>query len=219
MALQTTEKREARQNIVAAVEAASKKLGEQLSLKVINYASKGDAIVATMKIAHGSEHVYVNHVFATKDMSTTSAITASITEAFHRTPILAADDEEGDIMTAEEDDSDMSGMTDMTDASMSDSGDMQDAVDDLTDAVNDIQDDLEDIQEDNPNIQTENNIESHLIAECDACSGIFISAMIKSDQKVDSVKGVCPLCGKESTQHFKWFISKLEYSDGTAFNG
>ena len=49
---------------------------------------------------------------------------------------------------------------------------------------------------------TENNIFQHLIAECQNCHGIFISAMIASDQPVESINGVCPLCSKETEQFF-----------------
>ena len=63
-----------------------------------------------------------------------------------------------------------------------------------------------DIQEDDPEIDVDNNIEGHLIAECDNCKGIFISAMIASEQDVQSINGVCPLCNKDTTQTLKWII-------------
>lgn len=208
MALLQEAKREARQTIMSAIQTASSKLGKDLSLRVINYTQRGEDVVATMKIRSGEDSVDIDHVFANQQIPTSQAIEASITSAFSSVPVMAADGEEDDIIIP--DDAEVQpefvGQDDVTDA-----------VDELTDAVNDIQEDLEDIQEDAPAIQTENNIEGHMIAECDKCYGIFISAMIKSDQKVDSIKGVCPLCGKESTQKFNWFISKLEYDDSTPF--
>lgn len=60
----------------------------------------------------------------------------------------------------------------------------------------------EDGQQDGSTIDIDNNIFDHLIAECQNCHGIFISAMIASDQAVESVNGVCPLCSKETEQFF-----------------
>lgn len=65
-----------------------------------------------------------------------------------------------------------------------------------------------DIQEDDPEIDVDNNIVDHLIAECDNCKGIFISAMIASEQDVQSINGVCPLCNKDTTQTLKWIIKE-----------
>jgi len=81
-----------------------------------------------------------------------------------------------------------------------------DRLDDIQDSVEDMQDTVEDIQEDSPAIDVDNNITDHLIAECENCKGIFISAMIASDQEVTSISGVCPLCNKETEQTLKWII-------------
>lgn len=59
-------------------------------------------------------------------------------------------------------------------------------------------------------IETDNNISNHYIAECDACKGIFITAVISSDAKVDSITGICPLCEQESTQYLRWLITAVE---------
>lgn len=79
-------------------------------------------------------------------------------------------------------------------------------------AEEDILDDEEveeaDIQEDDPEIDVDNNIVDHLIAECDNCKGIFISAMIASEQDVQSINGICPLCNKDTTQTLKWIIKE-----------
>lgn len=60
----------------------------------------------------------------------------------------------------------------------------------------------EDGQQDGTTIEIENNIFNHLIAECLNCHEIFISAMIGSDQPVESINGVCPICNKETEQVF-----------------
>ena len=83
-------------------------------------------------------------------------------------------------------------------------------IDTLQDKVEDIQDTVDDVQEDDSNIEIDNNIANHYIAECDKCHGIFISAMIESDQDVDHISGKCPLCQKESDQLLKWVIHEAE---------
>ena len=64
------------------------------------------------------------------------------------------------------------------------------------------------IQEDDPDIDVDNNIQNHVIAECDNCKGIFISAMIASEQDIESINGICPLCNKDTTQTLKWIIKE-----------
>lgn len=89
---------------------------------------------------------------------------------------------------------------------MGDDDAIQDAVDDVSDAVEDIQDTVDEVEEDDITIDMNNNISDHYIAECDKCHGVFISAVIESDQKIDHVSGICPLCNKESDQYLKWII-------------
>lgn len=81
-----------------------------------------------------------------------------------------------------------------------------DALDDIQDQVEEVQDQVDDIDEDDVDIEMDNNIQDHYIAECDRCHGIFISAVVESDQDVESISGVCPLCQKESDQYLKWVI-------------
>ena len=88
---------------------------------------------------------------------------------------------------------------------------VEDAIDDLADNVEDLQDSVDEVVEDDVNILPENNIESHYIAECEKCHGIFISAVVESDQVVESISGVCPLCEKESEQYLKWVIHPVEF--------
>lgn len=64
----------------------------------------------------------------------------------------------------------------------------------------------EDGRQDSSTIEVDNNIVNHLIAECQNCHGIFISAMLASDQDIESINGVCPLCNKDTEQTLKWII-------------
>lgn len=66
----------------------------------------------------------------------------------------------------------------------------------------------EDGQQNGSTIEVDNNIVNHLIAECQNCHGIFISAMIASDQVVESINGVCPLCNKDTEQFLNWIIKE-----------
>lgn len=83
---------------------------------------------------------------------------------------------------------------------------IMDAIDDVADNLEDLQDTVDDIKEDDVEIAMNNNIADHFIAECDRCNGIFISAVVDSDQTIDHVTGICPLCGKETEQYLKWVI-------------
>jgi len=89
-------------------------------------------------------------------------------------------------------------------------GEVVDTLDNVSDKIDDLQDQVEEVDEDEVDIETDNNIAEHYIAECDVCHGIFISAMIQSDQEVDNISGVCPLCGKESEQFLKWVVKPIE---------
>ena len=91
-----------------------------------------------------------------------------------------------------------------------DADDFDDTLDDMADDIEDMQDTLDEVQEDDPNIDVDNNIEDHYIAECDRCHGIFISAMVESDQVVEKITGVCPLCDKETDQYLKWVVKAVE---------
>ena len=84
-----------------------------------------------------------------------------------------------------------------------------DSIDDLADNVEDMQDAVEDFTEDQPSIETDNNIENHYIAECESCQGIFISAVMQSDQQIDHISGICPLCQKDTDQYLKWVIKRV----------
>ena len=90
---------------------------------------------------------------------------------------------------------------------------IKDAVDDVADNVEDIKDAMDEVDKDEIDIATNNNISGHYIAECDRCHGIFISAVVESDQEIDHVSGICPLCQKESDQYLKWIIRDVESAD------
>ena len=99
------------------------------------------------------------------------------------------------------------------DAVYDDEGDddgLMDAIDDVADNVEDIQDSIDDMEEDEAEIEMNNNIADHFIAECDRCHGVFISAVVDSDQEIDHVTGTCPLCGRETDQYLKWVIKSVE---------
>lgn len=103
---------------------------------------------------------------------------------------------------------------------MNDPYDFSEAVDDLAENVEEVQDTIDDMDEDDPSIEVNNNIEDHLIAECERCHGIFISAILQSDMEIDHVTGTCPLCGRESNQYLKWVVKPagtegIEEDEGT----
>lgn len=85
----------------------------------------------------------------------------------------------------------------------------EDTLDDLADSVEEVQDQVDDIVEDDVTIDINNNIDGHYIAECETCNGIFISAVIESDQEIDHITGICPLCQKETNQYLKWVIKSV----------
>ena len=87
---------------------------------------------------------------------------------------------------------------------------IMDAIDSVADDVEDIQDSIDDMDEDDVEIAINNNIADHYIAECDKCGGVFISAVVESNQEIDFVSGICPLCNKETDQHLKWIIKAKE---------
>ena len=122
----------------------------------------------------------------------------------YSTSVYAADDD------SEDDTDDMDYNDDFID---NDDDGLYDAIDDVADAVEDIQDTVDEVDQDDVNIDMNNNISGHYIAECDSCHGVFISATIESDQKVEKVSGVCPLCEKETDQYLKWVIKSVNDSE------
>lgn len=119
----------------------------------------------------------------------------------HRKRIFAADDE--DFEFSDEG-------FDFEDPGDAEEGDIGDKLDSISDDIEDMQDDIDDVEEDEVSIETDNNISGHYIAECERCHGIFISAVIESDQSIESINGICPLCEKESEQVLKWVIHDVQ---------
>ena len=91
--------------------------------------------------------------------------------------------------------------------------DIADTIDDISDSVEDIQDTIDDVEEDDIDIELDNNIANHFIAECDSCHGVFISALVETDQEVEKITGICPLCDKETDQYLKWLIKSVKDDD------
>ena len=96
-----------------------------------------------------------------------------------------------------------------SDVPMTDSDNMADSIDEMSDTLDDLNDALKDFDEDDIDIETENNISDHYIAECEKCHGVFIAAVIESDQEIEKISGVCPLCDEECDQYLKWVIKEL----------
>lgn len=119
-------------------------------------------------------------------------------------PITAAEDDEADYDLPAEDD------VNLSDAQSDDA-----RVDiDVHDYVNDAESEepeVEELEEDlEGSIEVDNNINNHYIAECDRCHGVFISSVEVSDQDIESIEGICPLCNRDSTQQLKWKIEEVE---------
>ena len=84
-----------------------------------------------------------------------------------------------------------------------------DNVDKLSNQIDELQDSIDTIEPDSPNIEIDNNIANHYIAECDICHGVFISALVESDQEVEAISGICPICDEESEQYLKWIVRDI----------
>lgn len=91
---------------------------------------------------------------------------------------------------------------------MSGGGMIDDFQDDTEEVIDDSEDEEveDDVEQDDIDIEIENNIDNHYIAECDSCHGVFISALVETDQEVEMISGTCPLCGKDTDQYLKWII-------------
>ena len=86
---------------------------------------------------------------------------------------------------------------------------VEDNLDDMADTLDDLNDALQDFKEDDVDIETENNISNHYIAECEKCHQVFITAVEESDQTIEKISGVCPLCDEECDQYLKWVIKEI----------
>lgn len=122
--------------------------------------------------------------------------------------ITAADDFDSDDF---DDDFDEIPHEPVEDDTVADDDSITDTLNNMSEQLDDLQDDITDpSNEDDINIDINNNIDNHYIAECEKCHGIFISSLIASDQRIESIHGVCPLCDKESDQYLKWIVEAVE---------
>ena len=116
--------------------------------------------------------------------------------------ILAADDP---------DNLDMSGFVDEEiDEGYEDNDDLSQPGRVAQPAAEDIEYAEDDIQKDDVEIDIDNNIAGHYIAQCGNCKNVFISAVTLSDQVVESIHGVCPICNEESDQLLNWIIQDAQ---------
>lgn len=126
-----------------------------------------------------------------------------------RSSIFGADEESDEFEDIEFDDSDNV---------IIDDDSIADNIDNMADKLDDLQETIDDIQQDDPNIDMDNNIDNHYIAECERCHGIFISAVVESDQKIDKISGTCPLCEKETDQYLRWVVKSVHDSEDYGTN-
>lgn len=117
------------------------------------------------------------------------------------TAIMAADDDPFDDMGFDEPEGE--------DIPVDDADDISDSIDDMSDTLDDLSDALHQFEDDDVDIDTENNIENHLIAECEKCHGVFITAVLQSDQAIEKISGTCPLCDTDCDQYIYWVINKI----------
>lgn len=154
---------------------------------------------ATLRYGDKEDHFFIEYFIGDNDddvyVSTNVRDLAKLIESKMIGKVSAATDVDGDPVTAA---GDLTG------------DEFDDQLDDMAGSLEDMQDTLEEVTEDEPNIEVDNNISDHYIAECDRCHGVFISAMVESDQEVERITGVCPLCGKESDQYLKWIIRDVD---------
>ena len=118
------------------------------------------------------------------------------------------------ILGAEEDFDNDSEVDDDEEEFQEDDDSFKENLDEMSDQIEELQDSIDDIQEDDPIIDTDNNIDNHYIAECERCHGIFISAVTESDQHIEYISGMCPLCEHDTNQYLKWIIRSAN-SDNT----
>lgn len=185
----------------------AKQEGVTASLDEIKISTKGDAVTATCSFLVRDKEIIdasigyestSEGIFADSEINEVSAaILSAVAE-----PIMAAEDDPDDAFdfdAFDEEEIDMVGP---------DEGEVEEDSEELTETEDD---EFEEDPETEPNIETDNNIAGHYIVECDRCHGIFISALMESDQVVETITGICPLCEKESDQYVKWVVKPVEF--------
>ena len=93
---------------------------------------------------------------------------------------------------------------------LDDDSQFEESLNDIAENIEDMQDDIDDIQEDDVDIELDNNIEGHYIAECEKCQGVFTSAVMETEDAIEKVSGVCPICKQETDQYLKWVIKSAQ---------
>lgn len=88
--------------------------------------------------------------------------------------------------------------------------DAADSLEDMSDTLDELNDALQGIKEDDVDIEIDNNIADHYIAECDKCHNVFITSVMVSDQDLEMISGICPICDEESDQYLKWVIKDVK---------
>ncbi len=175
------------------------------SIRNIRYVSRDDVVTATCCFDFKTDVVEasINYGVDTEGVYADSGVDEVASEVLGALqPVMAADgddefdDPESDAFDFDEVDEEIT------------TEDEESVVDDEGAMLED--DEMED-PESEPEIEVDNNIENHYIVECDRCHGIFISALVESDQVVDHITGVCPLCEKESDQLVKWIVKPVEF--------
>lgn len=167
-------------NVVTATCDFKMKNSQEVIAASIEYMPTSDGVYADSKIDEVSNAV----------LSAASAPLTTITAADEDEEQFVFDDESFDVP---EDDTNL----------------VEDEEEAAEDSTEEDTEELED-PEDGVDIQTDNNIAGHYIAECNRCHGVFISALMESDQHIEFISGICPLCEKESDQYIKWVINPVE---------
>lgn len=101
---------------------------------------------------------------------------------------------------------------------LEDADDAQNMLDDATDAIDDLQDAVAEVsdQPEDAILDMDNNIDNHYIAECQRCHEIFISAVVESETRMESVHGECPCCHEQTEQDLKWIVRSVNYEEDIA---
>lgn len=164
-----------------------------------NYNVDGRTVTASINYRDAGDEIYADNL---------EDVTATVLSSLGATIITAADGDEAFDFDADAEsfEDSFDNISDDPGAGAEDTADDEYAADELADP----EAEMEDPQED-AHIQPDNNISGHYIAECDRCHNVFISALVESDQTVQSLQGVCPLCEKESEQYIKWVIKPVEF--------
>lgn len=118
----------------------------------------------------------------------------------------APDDPFEDMQFDDEIDEDLDAPQDSEDV---DPENISDAIDDMSNTLDDMNEALQGFDEDDIDIELENNIENHMIAECEHCHGVFISSVLQTEALVEKITGECPLCGNSCDQYLKWVIKSV----------